>query len=91
MGQLSSCLAVLALLAVPSLGPRGIAAGEQCTPWELISPHPHGRNLTDVLWAGNRFVAVGYSVTQWSANGETWKVATHDDVHLNRVASDGSG
>ncbi|MGV8038955.1 MAG: hypothetical protein AB2L07_02355 [Thermoanaerobaculaceae bacterium] len=66
------------------------SAGAGCGPWEMLSPHPHGRNLADVVWGGDRFVAVGYSVTQWSLDGVTWEIAIHDGTHLNAVAWTGA-
>lgn len=66
------------------------SAGAGCGPWEMLSPHPHGRNLADVVWGGDRFVAVGYSVTQWSLDGVTWEMAIHEGTHLNAVAWNGA-
>lgn len=84
------CRAAVLVLTAACMGNGSSFAGAQCSPWELVSPHPHGRNLAAVVWGGDRFVAVGYSVTQWSADGETWEVGVHDGVHLNAVAWDGT-
>lgn len=66
------------------------SAGAGCGPWEMLSPHPHGRDLSDVVWGGDRFVAVGYSVTQWSLDAVTWEMAIHEGTHLNSVAWTGA-
>lgn len=82
-------LTVALLLAVgPAFG--GSSAFAQCGEWELVSPHPHGRDLAEVVFGGDRFVAVGYSVTQTSLDGLSWDVVAHDGVHLNAVAWDGA-
>jgi hypothetical protein len=78
------------VLVVAGLVLSASLALAQCGDWELVSPHPHGRDLARVVFGGDRFVAVGYSVTQTSVDGMSWDVVAHDGVHLNAVAWDGA-
>lgn len=82
--------AVVFVLVCGLLALGGTTVHAQCGEWELVSPTPHGRDLADVVWGNDRFVAVGYSVTQVSPDGESWDVTIHDGVHLNAVAWDGT-
>jgi hypothetical protein len=48
-----------------------------------------GEHLNSIVWAGDRFVAVGMGATYTSADGATWKRNPNKDAPLNMTYGNG--
>jgi hypothetical protein len=57
--------------------------------WEHRQTGEEGEHLNSILWAKDRFVAIGAGATYFSADGKTWEKAANENAPLTATFGNG--